>query len=79
MVALFSLKNPSFPEYQCWASCGVMCVDIPPDHPHMLVAGLYNGNVAVYNLQKSSYPTYSSDVHNGKHMAGCSVLGGLWQ
>ena len=111
VVAVFSLKNPSFPEwvilmvfclvcfshlqklsyysgmkgfsglknisspgsianlprYQCWAKCGVMCVDIHPEvflltrfknlsilpeqHPHMLVVGLYDGNVAVYNLQ----------------------------
>lgn len=68
VVALFSLKNPSFPEYQCWATCGVMCVDIHPDHPHMLVAGLYNGNVAVYNLQRdTTKPSFLSTAVNGKH------------
>ena len=67
-AALFSLKNPSFPEYQCWATCGVMCVDIHPDHPHMLVAGLYNGNVAVYNLQRDmTKPSFLSTAVNGKH------------
>ena len=29
----------------------VMTLDIHPSHPHMLVVGLYDGNVAVYNLQ----------------------------
>ena len=28
-----------------------MTLDIHPSHPHMLVVGLYDGNVAVYNLQ----------------------------
>jgi dynein intermediate chain 1 len=68
VVALFSLKNPSFPEYQCWASCGIMCVDIHPQHPHMVVAGLYDGNVVVYNLQRNtSKPAYISNASNGKH------------
>ena len=67
-VCLFSLKNPSYPEFVCESDCGVMCVDIHPRHPHMVVAGLHDGNVAVYNLQsKSSKPTYLSDAENGKH------------
>ena len=37
---MFSLKNPSYPEYLCQAQSGVICVDIHPDHPHMLAAGL---------------------------------------
>ena len=37
-------------------------------HPHMLVVGLYDGNIAVYNLQKNSGgPSYQSDAKNGKH------------
>ena len=43
-----------------------MCVDIHPQHPHMVVAGLYDGNVAVYNLQtKQGKPSYLSHPHNG--------------
>ena len=69
VVAVFSLKNPSYPEYLCLAPCGVLCVDIHPYHPHMLVAGLSNGNVAVYNLQKKTEwrPIYISTARNGKH------------
>ena len=51
-VCVFSLKNPSFPEYLCAANSGVMCVDIHSKHPHMLAAGLADGTVAVYNMQE---------------------------
>ena len=67
-VCIFSLKNPSYPEYLCQAQSGVICVDIHPDHPHMLAAGLSDGNVAVYNLQKNPQkPSYISTAKNGKH------------
>ena len=34
----------------------------------MLVVGLYDGNIAVYNLQKNTgTPSYQSDAKNGKH------------
>ena len=37
-------------------------------HPHMLVVGMYDGNIAVYNLQKNTgTPSYQSDAKNGKH------------
>ena len=51
VVCVYSLKNPSYPEYLCKAHCGVMCVDIHPKHPHMLAVGLADGSVAVFNLQ----------------------------
>ena len=47
---LLSLKNPSHPEYTCLAHCGVLSLDINKTYPHLVVAGLYDGNVAVYNL-----------------------------
>ena len=68
VVCVFSLKNPSYPEYLCLSHCGVMCVDIHPNHPHMLAVGLSDGNVAVYNLQKlCNKPAYMSTAGNGKH------------
>ena len=34
----------------------------------MMVVGLYDGNIAIYNLQKNTgKPTYQSDARNGKH------------
>ena len=42
--------------------------DSASQHPHMLVVGLYDGNIAVYNLQKNTgTPSYQSDAKNGKH------------
>jgi len=68
VVCVFSLKNPSYPEYLCHASAGVTAVDIHPHHPHMLAVGLSDGNVAVFNLQKNTgKPTYISTARNGKH------------
>ena len=68
LVVLFSLKNPTYPEYVCNAPGEVMCVDIHPKHPHIIVVGLVRGNVAVYNLQsKGSNPTHISTNRNGKH------------
>ena len=50
MFDFCSLKNPSYPEYTCLAHCGVLSLDISTAYPHLVVAGLYDGNVAVYNL-----------------------------
>ena len=37
-------------------------------HPHMVLVGLHDGNVAVYNLQnKSKAPVFQSSPRNGKH------------
>ena len=68
IICLFSLKNPSYPEYICLAHCGISAIDIHPTHPHMLVAGLMDGNVAVYDLQKRSQShSYLSSAKQGKH------------
>lgn len=67
-MCVYSLKNPSYPEFICQAGCGVMTVDINPQHPQMLVAGLHDGNVAVFNLQqRGGQPVYQSSPHLGKH------------
>ena len=30
VICIFSLKNPSYPEYLCWAQAGIMCIDFHP-------------------------------------------------
>ncbi|NXI06819.1 DNAI1 protein, partial [Irena cyanogastra] len=68
MLLLYTLKNPSFPEYSFSSESGVMCLDFHSDHPYLLAVGLYDGNVAVYNLKKaSSQPSYKSSPKSGKH------------
>uniref|UniRef100_A0A8D0E4A4 Dynein axonemal intermediate chain 1 n=1 Tax=Salvator merianae TaxID=96440 RepID=A0A8D0E4A4_SALMN len=69
MLLLYSLKNPSFPEYIFNSESGIMCLDIHVDHPYLIVVGFYDGNVAIYNLKKppSSQPGYRSTAKSGKH------------
>lgn len=45
-----------------------MCCDIHATYPYLLVLGMYDGNVAVYNLQASTKePLYVSQGVNAKH------------
>ncbi|NXR59428.1 DNAI1 protein, partial [Rhadina sibilatrix] len=68
MLLLYTLKNPSFPEYSFNSESGVMCLDFHSDHPYLLAVGFYDGNVAIYNLKKaSSQPSYKSSAKSGKH------------
>lgn len=41
-VCLFSLKNPSYPEWICPTESPVMCLDFSEQHPHLLVIGNKN-------------------------------------
>ncbi|KAM7343034.1 dynein intermediate chain 2, ciliary isoform 1-T1 [Cochliomyia hominivorax] len=68
-ICLFTCKNPSYPDYIIMTESGVMCCDIHPKYPFLIAVGLYDGNVAVYNL-KDNYkePLYFSDGVNAKHI-----------
>lgn len=39
-VCLFSLKNPSYPEWICPTEAPVMCLDFNDQHPYLLVIGV---------------------------------------
>ncbi|NXK64556.1 DNAI1 protein, partial [Sylvietta virens] len=68
MLVLYTLKNPSFPEYSFSSDSGVMCLDFHSDHPFLLAVGFYDGNVAIYNLKRAnSQPSYKSSAKSGKH------------
>lgn len=68
MICFHSLKNPTYPEYVYSTDAGVMSIDIHPEHPFLVVVGLYDGSVSVYNLQlKSPNPIYRSTANTGKH------------
>ncbi|XP_066144066.1 dynein intermediate chain 2, ciliary [Euwallacea fornicatus] len=67
-VCMFTLKNPSFPDYICTTDSGVMCVDTHPKYPYMVVIGLYDGNVQVFNVQTTcKTPAYKSNSVKNKH------------
>ncbi|XP_022281234.1 dynein intermediate chain 1, axonemal isoform X48 [Canis lupus familiaris] len=68
MLLLYSMKNPSFPEYIFSSESGIMCLDMHVDHPYLVVVGHYDGNVAIYNLKKPhSQPSFRSSAKSGKH------------
>ncbi|GAB5579860.1 dynein axonemal intermediate chain 1 isoform X1 [Prionailurus iriomotensis] len=43
MLLLYSMKNPSFPEYIFSSESGIMCLDMHVDHPYLVVVGHYDG------------------------------------
>lgn len=48
--------------------CGVMCCDIHAKYPFLVAIGLYDGNVAIYNLRENyKDPLYTSLGLQGKH------------
>ncbi|KAJ3287592.1 cytoplasmic dynein with WD40 domain [Borealophlyctis nickersoniae] len=68
MIACFTLKNPSNPEYLYVTESGVMCLDFHPQHPSMIAVGLYDGSVLVYDIsKKSDGPIFKSSSRAGKH------------
>ncbi|XP_042660758.1 dynein axonemal intermediate chain 1 isoform X2 [Tyto alba] len=68
MLLLYTMKNPSFPEYVFSSESGIMCLDFHNDHPYLVAVGFYDGNVAIYNLKKAtSQPSYKSSAKSGKH------------
>ncbi|XP_063676387.1 dynein intermediate chain 2, ciliary-like isoform X2 [Bolinopsis microptera] len=68
LICVYSLKNPSFPEFTYTTESGVMTLDFHPEHPWLMAVGFYDGGVAVYNLRdKMNEPNYSSSAKNGKH------------
>ena len=45
-----------------------MCLDIHPDHPFLLAAGMYDGSVAIYDLKDgTNMPLYRATAKSGKH------------
>ncbi|XP_061409358.1 dynein axonemal intermediate chain 1 isoform X2 [Lethenteron reissneri] len=68
-LVVFTLKNPSFPEFVFTTESGVMGVDMHGARPHLVAAGLYDGTVAVYNLAApmDAQPSHRSSARSGKH------------
>jgi dynein intermediate chain 1 len=68
MIACFSLKNPSHPEYVFTTKSGVMCLDFHPQHPALLACGFFDGNVAVFDVRsKKNEPIYFSSDPKTRH------------
>lgn len=68
LILLYSLKNPSYPEFVYNTDSGVMSMDIHADYPNLIAAGFYDGSVAVYNTaENTQIPKFTSNAKSGKH------------
>lgn len=68
LILLYSLKNPSYPEFVYNTDSGVMSLDIHADYPNLIAAGFYDGSVAVFNTaENTQVPKYTSNAKSGKH------------
>eukprot|EP00002_Diphylleia_rotans_P037458 TRINITY_DN8364_c0_g1_i7.p1 TRINITY_DN8364_c0_g1~~TRINITY_DN8364_c0_g1_i7.p1 ORF type:complete len:696 (-),score=147.47 TRINITY_DN8364_c0_g1_i7:274-2361(-) len=68
LIACFSLKNPSYPEFWFRIDSGVMALDFHTQYPSLLAVGLYDGRVMVFDIQsKTGLPIFQSTARVGKH------------
>eukprot|EP00798_Chlamydomonas_sp_ICE-L_P025485 gene25485-11143_t len=68
LICIYSLKNPSYPEFYFTTDSGVMCLDFHPEYANLMAVGCYDGTVHVYDVhQKVDKPIYSASVKTGKH------------
>lgn len=67
MIACFTLKNPSYPEFTFSTESGVMCLHFHPQHPSMLAVGLHDGSVVVFNIQKKGETPLYRSGSKGRH------------
>jgi len=73
LICIFSLNNPSFPEYVFATDAGATAVDFHPEHANLLAVGCYDGKVLVFDVTlKQQRPIYASTVETGA--AGLAVL-----
>jgi len=72
MIALYSLKNPSYPDYSWTTTSGVMCLDWHKGEGNesLLCAGLYDGSVAVYETRASTAGSTTNPIYQSKATAG---------
>lgn len=68
-IYVFSIKNNFFPEVKYKTDSGVLCLDFHPTDYVLLVAGMYDGTVCVYDIsKKSKFPYLTCDIRTQKHM-----------
>ncbi len=68
LIHIYSLKNPSHPEYTFNTESGVMSVHFHPEYANLLAVGCYDGTVLVYDVRlKKDEPIYQASVRTGKH------------
>ena len=68
LICIFSLANPTYPEYSFYTDAGVLSVDFHPQYANLLAVGLYDGTVMVFDVaRKQKQLIYKSTVESGTH------------
>eukprot|EP01023_Acetabularia_acetabulum_P022891 TRINITY_DN22470_c0_g1_i5.p1 TRINITY_DN22470_c0_g1~~TRINITY_DN22470_c0_g1_i5.p1 ORF type:complete len:678 (-),score=142.08 TRINITY_DN22470_c0_g1_i5:229-2262(-) len=68
MIAVFSLKNTSHPEFTYKTDSGVMSIDWHPTFPNLILAGCYDGSLVVYDVHETEVEgIYQTSQSSGKH------------
>lgn len=65
-ISVFCLKNPFHCEKILKTPADVVCIDWHPVHDDLILCGLYDGNVAIFNLQTCKMLCISNS-QSGKH------------
>ncbi|KAF6216543.1 hypothetical protein GE061_000886 [Apolygus lucorum] len=73
IVCIYTLKNPSHPEYKFKFKTGAQTVDIHSKEPYFIAIGLYNGMVAVSNIKNGNRTVRLESDLNRKH------IGTVWE
>ena len=68
-IFVYSIKNNYYPEIKYTTESGVLSLDFHPVHISLLVAGMYDGTVAVFDIQqKQKTPIILCDIRHQRHM-----------
>jgi len=68
-IYVFSVKNNYYPEVRYTTDSGVLCLDFHPVEFSLLVAGMYDGTISVFDIkQKIKGPVITCDIRTQRHM-----------
>lgn len=72
---MFTLKNPSYPEYIRFTDVSVLTLSMHPTQSNLIAVGKYDGNIAIYNKNHpDKEPQYQSNSVTNKHLGPISQV-----
>jgi len=74
VVGIYSLKNTKFPEFLYTTTCTVCCLDWHPKRTSLLVVGMYDGNVGIYDLRNHECKNFVFASLNSKYSEPISEI-----